>query len=142
MNDREADRLFTLAALASTAGQYEQVVVYVREAVTAAAATGASTLSQITFDRLTVAYKSLVDNLRIGWRTLQGKLKQCKGRNGNHYSRSVAEYAGRLAHETVDLCREFCAIIDHHMLPGLVAPSSDRAHAFKLKADFYRSKTL
>lgn len=142
MNDREEDRLFKLAALASTASQYEQVVVYVREAVTAAAAaTGALTLSQTTFDRLTVAYKSLVDNLRMGWRTLQGQLKQCKDRNGDHYGRSVAEYAGRLAHETVDLCRDFCMIIDHHMLPGLVAPS-DRAHAFKLKADFYRSKTL
>lgn len=136
MNDREADRLFTLAALASTAGQYEQV--YAREAVAAASATGALTLSQTTFDRLTVAYKSLVDNLRISWRTLQG---QCNDTRGDHYGRSVAKYTGHLVHETVNLCRDFCTIIDHHMLPGLVTPS-DRAHVFKLKADFYRSKIL
>lgn len=139
MNGKEADRLFTLAVLASTAGQYEQVTVYARKAV-AVAATGASMLSRTAFDRLTVAYKSLVDNLRIGRRTLGRQLKQCEDKSGDCHRRSMTEYAGRLAHETVDLCRDFCTIIDHHMLPGLDAPA-DKAHVLKLKADFYRLKT-
>jgi len=145
----DADGLFALASLASATDQHERAVAYAGKAMGAAAAAGESPqLSRTTFDRLTVSYKSLVDDRRIGWRTLDARQWRRKsssplcssdtfGDDDNDRDRSVAEYARRLARETVDLSRDFCAIVDRHVLPDLDGPA-DMAHAHKLKADFYR----
>lgn len=142
------DRLFALSSMASAVAQHERAASYAREALATGDGSTPYRLSRATFDRLTVTYKRLVDDRRAGIRAIDrwssvperpdggnddDDGNRCRGRS------SVTEYAGRLARETVNFCRDFCAIVDRHLLPGLDRPA-DRAHAFKLKGDFYRSE--
>lgn len=138
--DRNTIRGFALAELAASAGQHEQASEYAGKAVSTA---GKWLLSRIAFDHLTVSYKSLVDHRRVCWRTLNWRLQRRQFGNEEHADRerAVVKYMRCLSRETIDLCRDFCTIVDRHLLPGLddTDSAADVAHALKLKADFLRS---
>lgn len=55
--------------------------------------------------------------------------------------RFVVESARCLACCRWTWCRDYCAIVDRHLLPGLVEPA-DRARAFHVKAEFYKLGSL
>lgn len=135
MSCRDADQMFALAVLASATRQHDQVASYAGQALAVKAGKSVQ-LSQFAFNRLTASYKYLVDQLQNGWQTIDNRPRFEEGGDSNQ-SLLLAKYKKKLAHETAYLCHDFCAIVDRHLLPGLSEPSA-RAHAFKLKADFYR----
>lgn len=136
MSYKDAGRMFSMAVLASATGQHDKVAFYAGQAL-AARTSKLVQVSQVTFNRLTASYKYLMDQLQNGWQTIDRRPGFEEGGDGNQ-TLFLAEYKRQLAHETAYLCRDFCAIVDRHLLPGLSEPSA-KAHAFKLKADFYRS---
>lgn len=136
--DRGADRLSAQAELAE----------HYRKKALAAAQPGGEwrALSRDAFDELTVAYKALVDDRRADWRRLGGKRRSGDGDydddddddyDDDCFDDNDVEVSRCLAWETVDLCRDFCSIVDRQLQAEFIAPA-DRAHALKLKADFYR----